>query len=168
MREKRKKNGIGGENAYMTVEAALVLPIVFAVQLLAVYLFIFQYDRCLLDQDVGRLSVLGCRAEAGDKDELTDSLKKAASEVYYEKYLAWNMESLTVELVKENVCVEGSGALKFPVPGWQLWDGETRWTASAVSEYQRLQPVFLIRQYKKLKGSSSPTVSGEEQAKEAL
>lgn len=41
------------ENAYFTVEAAMVMPIVVFVIALLIYLGLFQYDRCLREQDMG-------------------------------------------------------------------------------------------------------------------
>ena len=40
--------------AYFTVEAAVLYPIVLGVIVLMTYLLFFQYDRCLLEQDMGR------------------------------------------------------------------------------------------------------------------
>lgn len=39
-------------NAYLTVEAACVIPIMLGVTILIISLMIYQYDRCLLEQDV--------------------------------------------------------------------------------------------------------------------
>ena len=38
-------------SAYMTVEAALIIPIVMGSILFVVYMMLFQYNRCLLEQD---------------------------------------------------------------------------------------------------------------------
>ena len=43
--------------AYFTVEAAVLYPIVLGVIVLMTYLLFFQYDRCLLEQDMGRAAV---------------------------------------------------------------------------------------------------------------
>lgn len=47
------------KNAYFTVEAALVLPIVIAALLFVIYMMLFQYDRCLLEQDMGAIALWG-------------------------------------------------------------------------------------------------------------
>ena len=44
--------------AYFTVEAAVLYPVVLGVVLLMMYLLFFQYDRCLLEQDMGRAAGL--------------------------------------------------------------------------------------------------------------
>ena len=45
-------------DAYFTVEAAILYPIILSVILLMTYLLLFQYDRCLLEQDIGKATVL--------------------------------------------------------------------------------------------------------------
>lgn len=51
--------------AYFTVEAAVLYPVVLGVVLLMMYLLFFQYDRCLLEQDMGEpqseAAAGGCR-----------------------------------------------------------------------------------------------------------
>ena len=44
--------------AYLTVEAALILPMVLGVIILVIYLLFFQYDRCLMEQNVGKLALI--------------------------------------------------------------------------------------------------------------
>lgn len=143
---------VKGDNGYLTVEAALVLPIVLAVQLLAIYLFIFQYDRCLLNQDMARLVVLGCGAEEQGKGGLSEYLKSCAGELYLEKYVAWEMEAVEMELLKSDIRAEGRGRLLFPVSGWGIPGKELTWAASASYEFKKLYPTVFIRQCKKRKG----------------
>lgn len=38
---------------YFTVETSLILPMVLAVQVFLIYAMLRQYDRCLLEQDMG-------------------------------------------------------------------------------------------------------------------
>ena len=143
----------GKENAYLTVEAALVIPIVLAVQLLVIYLLVFQYNRCLLNQDMGRLAVLGCGAEAQDKEELAEYLEKCADELYTEHYFAWKMCALNMELAGDTVQIEGEGEITLPLPEWGMDAKKSNKSARAVYEYHRLQPVVIIRQFNKWKGA---------------
>ena len=57
-------------NAYFTVEAALVLPVVIGAILFVIYMMLFQYDRCLLEQDIGGIALWGSIVEASDTAEL--------------------------------------------------------------------------------------------------
>lgn len=139
-------------DAYLTVEAALVFPVVLAVQLLTVYLFVFQYDRCLLNQDMARLVVLGCGSEEQEKSTLAEYLKKCAGELYLEKYASWETETVELELSGNYVRAEGRGRLALPVSGWRLLGDEPVWEASASYESKKTDPAVFIRQYRKLRG----------------
>ncbi len=139
-------------DAYLTVEAAMVFPIVLAVQLLTVYLFIFQYNRCLQNQDMGRLAILGCGMQEQGKDELAKYLEKYFAAMDREKYVAWKQETLELELIQNKVCVKGQGSLLLTAPAWGISGQKGRWRADAEYELWRQQPVLIIRQYKKWRG----------------
>lgn len=150
---KQSKVAMGKENAYLTVEAAMVFPIVLAVQLLVVYLLVFQYNRCLLNQDMGRLAVLGCGAEERGKEALAEYLERCAKELCTEHYFVWEMSMLDVELAGDTVRIEGEGEILFPFPEWGIDVVRTNKRAKAVYEYHKQQPVVIIRQFNKLKGA---------------
>ncbi len=140
-------------NAYLTVEAALVFPIVLAVQLLVIYLLVFQYNRCLLNQDMGRLAILGCGAKEQNKEALSEYLKKCSNEIHTEHYFAWRTNALDMELAGDTVRIEGKGEIVFPFPEWGIEVARINKNAKAVYEYHKLQPVVIIRQFNKLKGA---------------
>lgn len=140
------------ENAYLTVEAALVFPIVLVIQCLTIFLFVFQYDRCLLNQDMERLVVLGCGSEEEEKDALANELKRHAGELSLEKYVAWEMEAVEIGLEKDGICVQGQGKPLFPVLGFGMDEGRFAGTISASCESKRIHPAMFIRQCRRLKG----------------
>lgn len=139
--------------AYFTVEATLVLPLVMGAILLEVYLFCYQYDRCLMEQDMGSL-VLWCneiRLENADTvEKQKEKIKSRTSEIYRDKYAAWDLTAVNVQLEKNRVSVIGRGQLTFPVPGWNLWNNINLWESEAVYESKSISPVFYIRQLRKL------------------
>lgn len=140
-------------DAYFTVEAALVLPMVMSAVLMGVYLFCFQYDRCLLEQDMGSL-IVWCSREAlenaGETKELEQKIQTRTGEIYRDKYVAWELTAINVELEQNDISVSGAGQLTFPVPGWNLWNDSNLWETDTRYECQRLSPVFYIRQFRKL------------------
>ena len=142
------------ETAYFTLEAALVLPLVMSAMLVVIYLFCFQYDRCLLEQDMGSLTLWSSAAaaeHAGETEVLETMLKGKTAELYLEKYVAWEMDAVDIRLEKNRLCVTGQGRLIFPVPGWNFWNDVNQWETKVSHEATRLSPVFYIRQYRKLK-----------------
>ena len=78
--------------AYFTVEAAVLYPIVLGVIVLMTYLLFFQYDRCLLEQDMGRAAVRSGSRWMQKKEELNRQLQEKDMFFDTEKYIAWESE----------------------------------------------------------------------------
>lgn len=139
-------------NAYFTVEAAMIFPLIMSGMMLGIYLFCFQYDRCLLEQDMGSL-ILWCRDRAlqdtVESGDLEEQIRLRTSEIYKDKYVAWELSSVDVRLRKNDIYVSGAGCVTFPIPGWNLWNSSNLWRAKADYTSTRLSPVFYIRQYRK-------------------
>lgn len=142
-----------GCSAYFTVEAVLILPLIISAMLMGIYLFCYQYDRCLLEQDIGSL-MLWCSGEmqsnTGEASELEDRIRAHSKEIYREKYAAWELTTVDVGLKQDSISVRGQGQLIFPVPGWNLWNDSNLWEAGVEYKCHRLSPVFYIRQFRRL------------------
>lgn len=143
------------KNAYFTMEAALVLPMVMSAMLVGIYLFCYQYDRCLLEQDMGSLLIWSsamAAENAGETEVIAESLQRRAAQINRAKYAAWKLTAIDIELERNDLSLTGRGELAFPVPGWNLWNQDNLWEAQVSYESSRLSPVFYIRQYRKLHG----------------
>lgn len=142
-------------NAYFTIEAALVLPLVIGAMMMGLYLFCYQYDRCLLEQDMGSLLIFSCAQateNADSTDEIRENIELRAGELNRKKYAAWELTALDIKLEKNHISIIGQGQLTFPVPGWNLWNNINVWEAKVSYGSNRLSPVFYIRQYRKIHG----------------
>ena len=71
---------------YFTVEAAMVLPIVIAVILMIIYMWFFQYNRCLMEQDTAILALRGSILQAEEKEEVFSFVQAQYQERNKEKY----------------------------------------------------------------------------------
>lgn len=134
-----------GKNAYFTVEAALVFSITISVILFVVYLLLFQYDRCLLEQDMGAMALWGSRVEASDGMSLEEKTRQRIAVMYRDKYVVWKMTRLDASLERNRFSVKGAGQLTFPLAGWNIWNGKNLWSSEADYSYNRLSPVTFIR-----------------------
>lgn len=132
-------------NAYFTVEAALILPVALGTLLFIVYMLLFQYDRCLMEQDLGGLALWGSRVKAENSGELQDLIQKRAGGIYKDKYAVWNMLTLDVKLEHNRFEVTGKGQLTFPVPGINFWSRDNIWKAEADYRYWRISQVDFVR-----------------------
>lgn len=140
-------------NAYFVVEAALVLPMVMSAMMIGIYLFCYQYDRCLLEQDIGSLMIWSnavATENVGESEEIKESLQARAFDINLEKYAAWEMTAVEIKLEKNDISLIGRGELAFPIAGWNRWNNDNLWEAEVQYKCDRLSPVFYIRQYRKL------------------
>lgn len=143
----RKRTG-----AYMTVEAVLILPIVFGVILLVIYLWFYQYDRCLMEQDAGMLAMRGAAMGAEDYEERMEATKSLLAENYAGKYVAWEDLGTDIKIAKGKISVKQKGSIPFPFSGLAFWDGESLWKMSVSYENELLSPASILRKYRNVMG----------------
>ena len=64
------------KNAYFTVEAALVVPVVMGTMLFVIYMLLFQYNRCLMEQDIGAMVIWGSNMEVSDDETFEEKVRQ--------------------------------------------------------------------------------------------
>lgn len=138
-------------DAYLTVEAALVLPMVLGAVLLVIYLLFFQYDRCLMEQNVGKLAMRGCTFQAANSEEIVARIV-AQSRQADERFFAWKLGAVKVTIKGNRVRVERSGELEFPFKRFVFWKTDSTWQSRIVYENHRIKPVEFIRNCRKIMG----------------
>lgn len=104
--------------AYFTVEAACILPIVFGVYVFLIYGMFYQYDRCLLEQDVA-LQVL---KEQWGTEQTTGEL---------EQYLAFGLEENVLKKGDGKVEAYASGTVAVPFKELMAWTDNDNWRMEA-------------------------------------
>lgn len=130
----------------------MILPFAIGAMLLTVFLFVFQYDRCLLEQDMGLLTLYAGTLDAEDEEEISGLIKNRASEIFMDKYVAWEMDKLQITMEKNEVRIEGRGKMLFPLPGWNFFNDENVWETGAQRSTLRISPVDFIRTYRRIQG----------------
>lgn len=155
---KEKKEVYRRKNAYLTVEAALILPLFMGTLIFIIYMWLFQYNRCLMEQDLGAAVLWGSTVEAEDAKTLERMIKERMTGIYRDKYVLWNFTRLEGELKKNRFMVKGAAQLKFSFSGWNFWSNGNVWGAGAEYECRRFSPVTFIRLCRGLKslGKESP------------
>ena len=129
-------------DAYFTVEAAILYPIILSVILLMTYLLLFQYDRCLLEQDIGKATVLSGSKWTLTKEQLNDYMQKKALHFDEEKYIAWENE-------------DPLWNLRYPFAG--MGTQEKYWSAKASFKVDRISPVFWLRRSRNVQNKRDNT-----------
>ena len=140
------------ENAYFTVEAAMVATMTVCVIVLLIYLAFYQYNRCLLEQDMGALAMKGSTILAEDKEELMRELKRCEGRISRKKYIVWKKNKTEIERKGGCVRVYGGGSLKIPFRFIFGGKDKKQWKVSVAYENHRIDPVSTIRLYRKLTG----------------
>lgn len=140
------------QNAYFTVEAALILPLVMSAVMMEIFLLIFQYDRCVLEQDVNRMTICAAAVAGDTTEELEQKIRSRMETVSMEKYLAWSMEKFQLEMVRGRVEVDGGGSFELLLPEWNLFTGEDAWGAGVKRTAIKVSPTDFIRLYRKVGG----------------
>ena len=142
-------------DAYFTVEAAILYPIILSVILLMTYLLLFRYDRCLLEQDIGKATVLSGSKWTLTKEQLNDYMQKKALHFDEEKYIAWENEDPLWNLEKNDVILEKAGRLRYPIAG--MGTQEIYWSAKASFQVDRISPVFWLRRSRNVQNKRDNT-----------
>lgn len=131
--------------AYFTVEAALIIPLVISVLTMTFFLFVYQYDRCLMEQDVGMLALYAGTLTTENMDEMTKQIGRRAAERYTDKYLFWTQTKIDIDVRKDRAKIVGEGSTVLPLPKWILQNGQKGWSARVVRRMSRLSPTEFIR-----------------------
>lgn len=146
-------NQLKEEAAYFTVEAALVMPCVLAVIVTVIYLLFYQYDRCLMEQNLGLL-MLEAYAAQTDDDEALMTVLQSGAEDGDERYLALDAGELSVSIRGRRIRLSMDGSLRYPFAGLPTGASEGTWEISAQMTGNKLSPVSFIRNYRKILGGT--------------
>ena len=132
MRKKRTVS-VGG---YFTVEASLVLPVVIASIVFIIYVLLYWYDRCLMDQDTAMLAMQAVIREQGTLEETGREVRAWKERNMTDKYVGWQMGEL--------VLTQGKGRIKASREGKLVTD-HSLWQARSSYENRILHPAAFLR-----------------------
>ncbi len=133
------------EDAYFTVEAAMVMPTVLCMIFLIIYMLFFQYNRCLLELDLGILALRGCVMQAENNEDRVEQLRKQMCERNEEMYIGWQCSDIKIRIEKGVLRMEQQATSEIPI----ALDFPS---ANATYENHILSPVSFLRYYHKLVG----------------
>ena len=128
----------------------MVMPVVFAVILVIMYLMFFRYNRCLMEQECGLLLVRGTAVEeetAEARVQRTDALSR---QTVNSLHLIWTQEPYRIRQERGKLFVGTGGEMCFPFAGWQLEGISDRWQAKVTYQSPLLSPTFLVRSCRKV------------------
>lgn len=121
--------------AYFTVEAAMVIPIVLCILVMLIYLAFYLYDRCILAQDCYVLSYRQS-IEKGGADRAGPS---AAGEQLGEKLFMLSGMSTDCS-GGGTVCVSGRGSMAPPLFGLDFFHESGKWNLEVSGKAKKTDP----------------------------
>lgn len=131
------KDGLAG---YMTAEAAMIVPAVFALIIMLLYLTFFMYDRCVMTQDL-YTAAYRVSIQRGDHSPETGDLDTSG-------YFMLNGCSAGVNGGKEVLAhAEGSMA---PAIVTGVQEGGSTWNLSVSMKARKTDPPFSFRRFRRV------------------
>jgi len=139
------------EQAYMTVEASLVLPTVIGGIIFILYLGIFLYNYCTINQTAYIAALRGSQIKNVSTDEMDNYVKKQIDELLFQNILAREEVKKEVRTSIGKVTVKMSTDVNIPFTDLlsakiHIWEIETEGYAN------RVNPIEIIRGVRKING----------------
>ncbi len=138
------------ENAYFTLEACMIMPIVFMVILFIMYSGFFLYNKCLIKQDTYRILLRACQMKNVSNEEVAEEIREIDSKWYYDKYVLCRFGDKHIEVNHDNIVIEQEATLNVNLPLLQKWLGTDTWGLETGAEVKRVRPTQIIRSRRKL------------------
>lgn len=121
--------------AYFTVEAALVVPVVLCIFVMIIYLSFYLYDRCVMAQDCYVLSY----RQSIEKGKADRAGQEAAGTQFGGKLFMLSRMETGVSKGK-NICVRANAAMEPPLFGLDFFDRERLWMLGVEEKACRTDP----------------------------
>ncbi|MCR5754333.1 MAG: hypothetical protein K6G30_05950 [Acetatifactor sp.] len=134
-----RKINLGG---YMTMEAALVVPAVCIVIVVMLGILFYQYDRCLIEQNLGIMLIRGTCRGYDDNASRVNIIMSYASALDWNQYLICEEAEVECDVENRELHIVWKSGFGFPIGR----NGKIEKTISA----RLISPVFMLRQFRKL------------------
>ena len=151
MKKKNDKKNIGKKEpsvernpgGYLTVEASLIMPIVFYVCVFIIYSGFFLYDRCVMKQDAYRAVLKASSIYRQDSQEVYNTAWDMLRNLTDQKYVAADCQYEVA--VQRKVKVTVTGRIQMPFRGLEKMTDVSLWNIEETAESKCLNPVLWIR-----------------------
>ncbi len=137
-------------SGYFTVEAALLLPLAALALGVVLSLIMFSYNRCLLEQDVGMISLRVASFTTSYEDCLTIA-EQLEQGLYQGKYLACEPVEISCKVTPGTVKLSGETNVRNCL--WELLFGVSGQALETGYRNPKQTPLFWIRSGKKWRES---------------
>lgn len=140
------------KNAYMTLEASLVIPLIVGGIIFLLFLGFYLYNACVIKQAVYVAALRGSQLTNVTSDEVEAYVQQQLENLMGNQILAReNMEKeISVSIGKVKVRI--SSHMQMPLTEW-ISSVTNLWSIESKAEASRINPVDIIRNVRKINGS---------------
>lgn len=131
------------KEGYFTVEAAVMIPLALGFFVVLIYIMFFQYNRCLLEQEMGILALRGAAGWDKENAEVVKTLQRQAEHIYWDKYIALHRGGVNIKHERGKITVSCKSEMKIPFMGKSTLQ-------EAVYQNRVINPVLFVRTYRRL------------------
>lgn len=146
---------LGGrrEEAYFTVEAALVLPMVMLFTVMMIFLAFYSYDRCVMEHSAYEAALRGANSHFRTAQEAEEAARTAAGALVGGKLFAVQGLTYDVRVDATNVTVAYHCTVNMPFATWLAeYVGGIDMTLEVSKSAGRLCPARTIRDFRGFNG----------------
>ena len=137
-----------------TVEAAIIMPLIFIVIIMLIYVAFFLYNRCIIAQKTYIAALRGCLYEEGVTDKVLDRnayITKQKEDLYENKLIAAQSSYSNVNVEKKEIVIKSGILVKVPFSTLLKKQGyKNGWQTSVEKRSFMIDEVDFIRSCKKL------------------
>ncbi len=144
MEEKKKLNG------YMTVEAAMIMPVVWFVIFFVLFLGFFLYDRCIAEQDCKIILLQTSNMEEKNEAEIMRKIRERVNLADKKKLLFTNSIEKELNVNDKKTEIKIKGVVPTVLHSLLKDEKYSIFTYSAEYETDRYDPVHYIRSCRRL------------------
>lgn len=151
---------------YFTIEATLIFPIVFFVYVFLLYIGMFQYDRCMMEQDIRRIALRGSTMTDLKSNEIISNVQEMLNGNEWNKYMI--IEEKDVETIVEwgsvNIIMKSAMHVPFLNRVWERIEGA--WTILVRGNCETVDGKLFLRTSKRLLGGRADAENGTDNGPE--
>ena len=140
-----------GCQAYMTIEASFIIPLILLGIAFSIYLGFYLYNVCLLRQIAYTAALRGSLQQEGSNAQIEEYTYEQLKELIGQRLLAVENLQSRVEVSFSKVKVRVSMSIHMP---WEKWffTQSGFWEFEGTAEAKRREPVSIIRSIRALGG----------------
>ena len=140
------------KNAYMTVEASLVMPVILGSIIFTIYIGFYLYNVCTIKQTAYIAALRGSQMVNGSCGEIETYVGKELEKLLGNRVLAKERLESKIDVLSHKVRVKIMLDMHMPFFHW-ISSKVGFWTIEAKAEANRIYPMDVIRNVRKTNGS---------------